>query len=204
MNIKWIYVIFGFFLLPSLCQSQNHFALQNFSVFVKEKTVVLKWTMKPGNTCFGIGIYRSENKTDFEEIGIIGGVCGSPDQPVNYTFVDSFPIKNNPSYYRLVLGLLGESQILEIIYYDLEDKKAIIFPNPVTRYSSIIFKNEKEEESILYIYDAQGRFIYKSTLQKTKEFYLTNFFDNFRAHGIYYFEIKTKESKTISKGSFVY
>jgi hypothetical protein len=204
MNIKRIYLLCIFLFISVFCFSQDHFALENFSVFVKDKTVVLKWTMKPGNTCFGIGIYRSENKTDFEEIGIIGGVCGSPDQPVNYTFVDSFPVKNNPSYYRLVLGLLGESQILKITYYDFEEKSAITIPNPVDLYSRIIFKNDNEEQSILYIYDAQGRYIYKSRWLKTKEFQLTNFFEDFKNRGRYYFEIKNTESKTIANGSFVY
>ena len=205
MKILCLIFFFGIFFWPMDSYSQDHFALQNFSTFVKDKTVVLKWTMKPGNTCFGIGVYRSEDKQTFDEIGIIGGVCGSPDQAVNFTFVDSFPIKNRPNYYRLVLGLLGESQILKITYYDWENTQTITIPNPADIYTSrIIFKNDDEKEAVLFIYDALGRYIYKSGFEKTNDFSLTDFFRNDRYRGIYYFEIKNKELKTISNGSFVY
>ena len=78
-------------------------------------------------------------------------------------------------------------------------------PNPADIYTSrIIFKNDDEKEAVLFIYDALGRYIYKSGFEKTNDFSLTDFFRNDRYRGIYYFEIKNKELKTISNGSFVY
>ena len=182
---------------------QGHPSLENFEVFTIENNVALRWTMKPGNTCLGIGILRSVDEIAFDQIGIIGGVCGSPDKAVNYTFIDSFPIANRMSYYKLVLGLLGESQVVPYRFFDFTKQKALVSPNPMQGNGVITFASEPVEEALFCLYTAEGSLLHSVIIRRTNQITLNTIESLQLKSGTVFFSVTTLSGKIISTGSFV-
>ena len=60
-----------------------------FSAVQVETKVQLNFTIKAGNTCNGIEIFRSPDSVNFSLIGDIQGVCGSTDRKGDNNFYES-------------------------------------------------------------------------------------------------------------------
>lgn len=120
--------------------------------------VQLAWQMRAGQTCNGIDILRSTDGTNFSAIGDIQGVCGSPTEAVNYDFTDNNPQKNSTNYYKLILGLLGESNVVSIEVIDISGGFQVR-PNPMTDRGRIFFKNDEGEMAVLTVTDLTGKTI---------------------------------------------
>lgn len=129
--------------------------LKAFSGFQQSSSIQLSFTIAGGNTCLGIDIQRSVDSIQFTTIGSIAGICGSNDKDENYTYKDEAPMVNQPNYYRLVLGQLGNSDFISVPYLDYSEG-LVIFPNPVTESTLVYFANEKNESSTVKIFDAGG------------------------------------------------
>lgn len=200
-----IYIAFWCFLqlLNTDSLGQLNPALENFEVFTINNKVALRWTMKPGNTCLGIGILRSTDKKVFNEIGIIGGVCGSPDQAITYTFIDSFPVSDRGSYYKLILGLLGESQTIPHRFIDFTKQKALVSPNPMKGDGVITFASEPVEEALFCLYSAEGSLLYSEKIRHTNHIALYTSESLQLKSGTIFFSVTTLSGKIISTGSFV-
>ena len=200
---SFVSLCFFLILLRSVSYSQPHPSLENFEVFTIDNKVALRWTMKPGNTCLGIGILRSVDEIAFDQIGIIGGVCGSPDKAVNYTFIDSFPVSNAPSYYKLVLGLLGESHVVPYRFIDFTKQKALVSPNPMKGHGVITFASEPVEEALFCLYTAEGALLYSGKIRHTNQIDLHAIGYWILKSGTVLFSVTTLSGKIISTGSFV-
>ncbi|MBK8620465.1 MAG: hypothetical protein IPN79_01555 [Saprospiraceae bacterium] len=193
-------------LLPLVTFSQlYHPALRDFSAFTLDRNVVLRWTMNPGSTCFGTGILRSTDNINFTAIGSIEGVCGNTEVPVSYTFVDSFPLINKTAYYKLSLGLLGESNSLSIINIVLEDNKAIAKPQPFKQYTLIQFAETPIDQAILTFFSIDGRKIYETKVINSNEYFYNagNFYVNNDYSQHILFVATRPDGQIISTGLFV-
>jgi hypothetical protein len=142
------------------CSSQELDALSQYTLSAADGKVIIEWTIAKGNTCQGVGIYRSADSTLFEQIGEISGICGSNETSVSYSFVDEAPVANAINYYRLSLGFLGESAVLSITVIDLGNTKVQIWPNPMGDAGQIVFKNDQNEKHRLMVYQTDGRFLF--------------------------------------------
>jgi hypothetical protein len=141
-----------------LAQEADDF-LADFLVTQQDDYVFLRWTIKGGNTCDGTLIKRSFDNTNFDVIGEISGICGSPDLPVTYDFTDSLPGKNRINYYRLELGQYGHTTAKSIEYIILNDEGYSIQPNPVASRSKIVFDNPDGEKIEFCLIDTQGKMV---------------------------------------------
>lgn len=189
--------------IQAFCQI-GHPALLNFTAFQFENTVVLQWTMKPGNTCFGTGILRSVDFGEFEDIGLITGICGDSDIALSYSFVDSFPVKNVTSRYKLVLGILGESQIVTIQFFDFNSSQAIVAPNPFRGHGIIYYPSSSNFAEELRLYDGNGILKLIRNINNENPIILSNLLNASCRYGQYFFSIHQADGKTISRGTFVY
>lgn len=115
----------------TLIGQEYHPALSAF-LYIKERDkVILTWTIKRNNSCNGIGIYRSNDFEDYILIGRIEGICGSADNETNFTFVDSSPDIQGINYYKLSIGLEGETNPpLKVEYIKYPPNGILIIPNP--------------------------------------------------------------------------
>lgn len=204
MMTKRSIIIYSLLLLPLVTFSQfYHPALRDLTAFSLDRNVVIRWTMNAGSTCFGTGILRSSDNINFTEIGSIGGVCGSTEVPVSYTFVDSFSLVNQKAYYKLSLGLLGESLPVFITNIVLENNTAIAKPNPFSRLTTIQFSETIVDEANLIIYGIDGRKIMETKVSNTNEYIYDHlaYFYNYNNHVI--FIARRPDGQIISTGLFV-
>ncbi|MEO6167307.1 MAG: T9SS type A sorting domain-containing protein [Chitinophagales bacterium] len=148
-----------YLLIVALLLYSNLFAqsgiLKVFTGFQQGSSIQLSFTIKGGNTCLGTDIQRSADSIQFTTIGSISGICGSNDKDETYTYQDEMPLVNQPNYYRLILGQLGNSEFISVPYLDYNEG-ILIFPNPVTASTLLYFPNEKNELFAIKIFDASG------------------------------------------------
>lgn len=139
-------------------QEANAILSQYFAVQVDDR-IFLRWTITAGNTCEDTRIERSIDGFSYERIGLIGGICGSPDQSVTYEFSDTLPMPNQLVYYRLYLGQYGftSPQTVEFIQYN--DQGFLLAPNPFRDQTRLTFENKLGEEHTLVIIDIQGHIV---------------------------------------------
>lgn len=191
-----------FFVLNSISGiGQELDALSHFTVSAHDGKVVLEWTIAEGNTCLGIGILRSADSITFSTIGEIPGICGSNTESVKYSFVDAQPVENGINYYRLQLGLVGDSKIVSISLVTLNANNYQIRPNPIIGEGLLFFENDLRIPHELMIYHADGRVL---TNQISDQNYFHIIRNNY-SNSIYSFVIFNKiTGHILTRGKFLF
>ncbi|HLG40812.1 MAG TPA: T9SS type A sorting domain-containing protein [Chitinophagaceae bacterium] len=139
--------------------AQPHPILDNFTAYLDNDKIILKWTIISGSTCNGIRIYRSGDTTSFSEIGSIAGICGSSSTSTPYEFSDEAPIPNQINYYRLELGTQGYSTFISIEFIKLASGNYLIRPNPVVDVATIYFQNDSHLPMKFTLTNASGNIL---------------------------------------------
>lgn len=163
--------------------------LSKFFTVQQVDEVLIRWTITAGNTCEDTYIERSLDGISFERIGLISGVCGSPDQPVTYDFYDTMPAPNRINHYRLVLGLYGYTMPQSTEFIVLNDMGYSIQPNPMADKATIIFRNPIKEEFRFMVYDVSG----KTVLDFTTTGDRVTVYRNELGSGVYVFALEGKD-----------
>lgn len=158
MNRILIILVFGLMFLNSSAQEADA-ALTRFFAVQVEETVFMRWTMGAGNTCEDTHVERSADGISYERIGLIGGICGSPDQEITFEYTDTVPLVNQTAYYRLLLGYFGYTSPKTVEFVRFNDRGYFIGPNPFSDFTRIAFENDDDEEYRLLVSDMQGRIV---------------------------------------------
>jgi hypothetical protein len=161
--VKFMIIFLIGFSASKLYSQEADFILSKFFAVQVDDQVLLRWTIEKGNTCEDTYVERSQDGIYFERIGLIGGICGSPDASITYDFYDSLPLLNRDNYYRLMLGQYGFTSIKSVEFINYSDKGFILGPNPFTDFTTFRFENEKNEEFTIIISDIMGRKLYQSS-----------------------------------------
>ncbi|MCK9451866.1 MAG: T9SS type A sorting domain-containing protein [Bacteroidales bacterium] len=151
-------VLLGFFSPKAMAQDLPY--LNSFSLAEINGKVYLQWIIASGNTCDGVRVYRSTDAENFEQIGQIAGICGSPFSSVSYDYWDTLPLLNTTSYYHLELGNLGFSATQAIQLFDFSKKSYQIIPHPTTADANIYFENSLYETFGLHVFNQNGKLVY--------------------------------------------
>jgi len=158
--LRRVILVATFIYLATITYAQYADAvLSKFFAVQLDETVFLRWTITAGNTCEDTYIERSTDGISYERIGLIGGICGSPDQSITYEFTDSLPLVNRTSFYRLELGYYGYSSPHTVTFSRYNEQGFVLAPNPFTEYTRLAFENKTGEEYTLVITDMQGRIV---------------------------------------------
>jgi hypothetical protein len=187
---KQINILVTLFLLKGVFAiAQPHPILDNFTAYLDNDKIILKWTIISGSTCNGIRIYRAGDSISFNEIGSIAGICGNSSTPTPYEFSDEAPISNQVNYYRLELGTQGYSTFISIEFIKLASGNYLIRPNPVVDVATVYFQNDSHLPMKFTLTNASG-----NTLM-TQENIIENYFVFSREEllsGLYIFTIEYK------------
>ena len=175
--------------------------LDDFAIDLNQGKVLLAWTIKSGNVCNGIQIYRSSNEdsVNFELIEDIQGVCGDLSSAVSYTFTDETPIPNKVNYYKLLLGQ-EFSNVLGIEVLLIPVGSYLLKPHPVRNSSALYFNNSNNHNFELKIFDDFGSIVYLHETNSNK-FLLDS---TMVASGLYYFTLQNKSNKSIINGKALF
>ena len=185
----------------SICyvQAQQDSILGKFSLSESNGLVAISWQIVAGSTCNGIQIYRSTDAVNFTRIGYIPGICGSLDEPVNYSFTDTTPVRNAINYYYLEFGGVGASQVIGIEVIDKSQSGYQVRPNPIQNEGTIYFESQIGIDYLLRIYDAMGKEVYSAETTGDHFDIITSDF----SPGQYVFIISTSGDAASFKGKFI-
>lgn len=181
-----------------LYSQEADFILSKFFAVQVDDKVLLRWTIEKGNTCEDTYVERSSDGISFERIGLIGGICGSPDASITYEFYDSLPLLNRNNHYRLILGQYGFTTTKTVEFINYNEDGFILAPNPFNDFTIFRFENEKSEEYTIIILDLMGR----NMLQKTTasdQFIISK---QELGSGIFLYRL-LKEGKLLSEGKLL-
>ncbi|MDN5350278.1 MAG: hypothetical protein PWQ54_1674 [Bacteroidales bacterium] len=189
-NFRFVILVKLIFLLVSLMVTSFLHAqplpyLNTFSATEANGKVYLNWVIASGNTCDGVRVFRSADGINFDQIGEISGICGSPYSAVSYEFWDTLPLLNTTSYYKLELGNLGFSLVESLKVFDFSVKNYQIIPHPFARGGTIAFENPSFEIARIRIFNLNGRLMWEDE-QNGREFQISA--GSLKA-GLYLFEI---------------
>ena len=195
---KLFFVLFTF--VVTLIAGQT--ILDDFAVDENQGKVLLAWTIKSGNICNGIQIYRSssEDSINFELIEDIQGVCGDLSSPIAYTFTDHNPFQNQFNYYKLVLGGQEATNVLGIEILFIPSNSYLLKPHPILSKSELYFENANNNSFELKIFDDFGSVIYKNETNNN-HFVLDS---SLISSGLYYFTLENKSNKRIINGKALF
>jgi len=128
------------FVHPSIAQDGQSI-LTRLDARQVNNTVQVSFTIEAGTSyCLGVLLERSRDGLAFESVGYLPGVCGGSEFEESYTMVDDQLSENGTVYYRLDLGNVGKSDILELDFFRLENS-VLVFPNPAERWVQVRFNN---------------------------------------------------------------
>lgn len=204
-------VLKGIFLMVVLAcfnslSGQSHYLLSRLEVTRHDNRIILTWTIKQGGSCFGIGIFRSTDNTEFEKIGEISGNCGSAEEDLAYTFIDEKPVKNKINQYVLEMGFSGKTAPpLEIEYFEFDKNSSKVIPNPITTSGKVLFINPNNTRHTLSILDLNGK-ILKVISTESDHFKLSDeIFDIIHpvSSNQYFYLISDEKGKRVSSGHFI-
>lgn len=159
--MRALYLILSLFALTA--QAQENPILGRWTVGMNGNHVLLEWTIVAGNTCQGIYIWRSLDGTDFEEIGHIPGLCGSVDEPIDYSWTDPVPQQLAYNYYRIELGGQGFSTVKQLYVERLVNEGSLVFPNPSATDPELVFSNPSSLPVVIQVHDLNGRLLLENS-----------------------------------------
>ncbi|MBL7941779.1 MAG: T9SS type A sorting domain-containing protein [Flavobacteriales bacterium] len=148
-------------LLFPMCLSAQEDFLSNLTATQLGNLVRIDFTVAAGTSyCLGVDLERSTDGLNFESIGFLPGVCGGSEFEESYFMVDSMPEINRMNHYRLDMGLIGKSDVIEVLFVLLENGIRC-FPNPADDVVHIYFDNPNNLGTHLHIVDSIGRTVHR-------------------------------------------
>jgi len=192
------YLLLFFLFVSSVLKAQETESLDAINALENNSKVYLRWTMKSGNTCNGIRIYRSLDSINFNTIGQINGICGSSTESISYDFIDESPALNAVNYYTIELGSLGFSKVISVEVLDFKSG-ILVRPQPSQTNVELVFKNELSDVYSIQIYNLQGKVL----LEKSGNSDRFNIDLSYHPNGIYVYKIYNNEKGDLSTGKII-
>lgn len=185
--------------MSGLLSGQAHYLLDHFSAYRDQNRIILTWTVGKGNSCIGIGVYRSTDNIEFKNIHNIFGECGSPEFAKYYSYVDENPVKNQTNYYQLELGFSGRTTSVAVRYDEIPEAGSLLSPNPVSHTAKLLFENREGKSLWIRIYNAQGTLL--TQYPSGDESILLDL--SGLVEGLYFYTISDRDNKLRSRGRFI-
>ena len=130
--------------------------LADFSARIDGEEIYVSWTTKKGFTCENIEVQQGTDTFAMETVHVYLGVCGGELKEEHYFYRIPKPIYNSVNYIRLDLGLYGFSQFVEVKPHKALEGNVLIFPQPTTNASTILFHNPQQQEVEFKVYNMAG------------------------------------------------
>lgn len=168
-NLSRQIILTLFIIANSIVGYAQHVNFSNFYLIPNNKQVLLYWTIDSGPTCNGISVWHSIDSVNYNEIGNIGGICGSSSSAIPYNFTDKNPTLNKTNFYKIRLGYSQFSEVKTVQINYTEPGKLIIKPNPSSENVVIEFNNEAANHYQLTVTNSSGNTVYtKENISESK------------------------------------
>lgn len=140
----------------------NLFSQSLFSDFTAQQfgdSIIVKWTLKAGNTCFDMNVERSGNENTFQVIYTVPGLCGASED-LKYEFYDTDILDGFYNYRITGSNGFYTSDTVDVNFIVVGQADLVVNPNPT---GDIIFIGISPTLSFPFhveLYDLQGRVLY--------------------------------------------
>lgn len=132
----------------------------DFSLSNSGSNALVTWTVKAGNTCQDVEVWRGTDSLNLKEIYTYPGICGDDDSNKVYSYTDNPPVSGIVYYYRIVI-ITDRTQIKKVLIPPSEGLS--LYPIPATETLNIVHSPQNNLLSI-EIFDTKGNLI--ESLQK--------------------------------------
>lgn len=187
----FVMLIFG---ISNSANAQIEGFLDQFTGFQDGETIRLSWTIGSGNICNGTLIDRAPDTVSYEKIGEIAGICGNISSEESYEYIDENPFVNGHNYYRLRFGGVGNSNILDIEFLDLQGQGYTLIRDFNSGETGIYFYNPNGQEHRFRVFTVDGKLIQEET--GTDNYFIVN--NKHRITGVAVFEISDGSKVSIT------
>lgn len=139
----------------------------SFTGKAREKSNLLEWTTLSEQNNEGFFVQRSQEGTNFVEIGFVKGT-GNSTMANSYIFTDEDPLEQLLSYYRLKqIDFNGAEKYSKTIAIKRGNEGAgtiHVFPMPFKDHVNILFRSDKQHIADLKIFNLKGQIIYEQKI----------------------------------------
>ena len=172
--------------------------LSDFNISEVEGNVVVTWTTRAGFTCEDIHVLYGTDSNALSAVYTYPGICGSDTSEKSYTFIMREPDVNRDIFFQIDLGVFGKSQILHLRITQIGTSGSLVYPNPASALSTLLFDNPNVDVAEITVYSKTGSRL-RTYTTRDKSVML----DEFSLHlsGIYYYTILV-DGRTL-RGKFV-
>jgi len=129
--------------------------------------ILLTWQTLSEKNNKGFHIYRSEDGTQYQNIGWKDGMINS-NIPVSYQFSDKDVKPHIIYYYRLhqedLDGRFSYSNIAEAMIVDELQYAISIYPNPTDNFVNLNYFSDIQSKMFVKLYDMNGKLLYEQTV----------------------------------------
>ena len=172
--------------------------LSGFTVSEVDGNVVVNWTTRAGFTCEDINVLYGTDSTELSSVYTYPGICGSDTSEESYTFIMREPDVNQDIFFQIDLGVFGKSEILHLRITQIGTSGSLVYPNPASSQSTLLFDNPNADVSEITVYSGAGSQIYS---YKTRNRSVTLAELNLEHSGLYSYTILV--DGRILRGKFV-
>jgi hypothetical protein len=161
-TIMRYFVVLILFLLAQLskAQTEGQEMLSEFSIVQEGYKIRVFLTIEAGtSSCQGIDLERKVGNEDFNVIYSIPGICGGSEFAESYILFDELPKDGEKLSYRVNLGNVGRSEVLEIYYIPLQEGIAI-YPNPALDIVNILLDKNYGVECEIEVVSSLGNIVF--------------------------------------------
>ena len=135
----------------------------NFNFYNVNGSIDVRFTISQGTPCNGYKIWHSVDSLNFVQVFEDPGICGSNTEDVTKSFLHSGPSPNLTHYYKVELIGTEISPIKRIYLENALLPKLLIYPNPITNFSTPLtiqilnFNTSTQKNKLIgFIYNHNG------------------------------------------------
>lgn len=170
--------------------AQENAYLSDFSVSHSNDNVIISWTTSTDFVCEDVKVEHGLDTNKMAIVYTYPGICGVEGKEANYFFVFKSLIFNKINYFRINLGVFGNSTIAQTTIIKRTGLKPLVTPNPATMQSVINFSNNNRDVAEIQIFHSNGTFTSSVIQTKENKIELASFTLN--TSGLYYFSVNIK------------
>lgn len=175
---------------------------------VNDKNVTLNWQTATEINNYGFDIEKKFGISPWNKIGFIHG-NGNSNSPKNYSYTDQDISLSGQYYYRLKQidsdGTFEYSSTIEIdVSSPAKYKLKQNFPNPFNPTTTISFSVAKKSNIRLIVYNQIGQIVDEilNSVMEAGNYNFTWTAENLSS-GIYYYEIQSKDFRSVKKMTLI-
>lgn len=195
---RWFAIVFFCLHLAAFGQIDQY--LSNYNVSEAKGNVLITWTTSAGFTCEDIQIFFGTDSNQLTSVYTYPGICGSENKEEHYTYLFRDVAYNQPNYFQIDLGSFGKSDILAITVIAVGGLNPIIYPNPATPESTLLFNNDDQEQASIRVFNASGAEVGQHIVTRKNQVRLSKFL--LKSPGLYFYTIEIKG--VLLRGKFLF